>query len=365
MLKILERDKTEAEYTNFVTELLRHRYGFRFDTRKEVDDPEKRVGSRFRRNTEAFTILRIWQDCDGRKARVLIHEGETEDKDITRKPTPAEVKMRRVQKVRSNIQVLETLKERDELRVARLLHRVNGIANFNRYTIATLAEQYDLQVRTSAALRPVALTCLSLLPYADHNGALNGFHRIVNNSTNKLEEIIVEGGTRKSILVNILRATKGTASRQEQNSYLHGLPFRYILAESHSDYDQINVGKASWQKGINAPTLDIDLMRDPKLFAILKRHSLIDKTTYVVIKGCKAAADTVHNAAGYNIATVIKKSLNVADVIAGSTYIYGDQHMEIKPNGVPTLTQTRNTRQATIVSIAKQLADEPDPFSHE
>lgn len=357
MLKILERDKSEAGYVNFVTELLRHRYGFRYD-KKVVEDTAKGSAIRFRRNTEAVNMLKVWQDCDGRNAKVLIYQGETEHEDKTRQPTTAEVNMRKVQKVRSNIQVLEALREQNELRVARLLHRVNGIANFNRYPLVTLAEQYDLQVRTSVRFPSAALTCLSLLPYADHNGALNGLHRIVNNSPNKLEEIIVEGGTRRSLLVNILRATKGTAARQEKHNYLYGLPFRYILAAGHSDYDHIGVGKVSRKKGINASKLDMDMMKDPALYAFLKHHNLIDHFTYVVIKGCNAAEGAELNSAGYNIARTIKSNLSVADVIACSTYAYSDQRMTIAYNGEPTLTQTSGRRKAAVVSIDEQMKRE-------
>ena len=360
LLAILENDKTEAQYINFITELLKHRYGFRLDVNKEENGLDNLTTQRYHRNTEAVNIIRIWQDCDARKAKVIVSIGESEEQDETREPTLAEVNMRRVQKVRSNFQVLEILKEHDELRVARLVHRVNGITNFNRYTIATLAEQYDLQVRSAATLRPPVLSCLSVLPYADHNGAFNGIHRILNESTTGLEEIIVEGGTRESILANILRATKGTASRQQKHSYLYRLPFNYLLIEGHSDFDRINTGKGYGKEGISATNFDIDMMQNPELRKMLRRHNLIGPSTYIVIKGCRAAEDSVAEMPGYNIATTIKREL--ADVIAVSTDGYGDQHMLIQKDLRPTLTQTKYPRKANIVSIAEQLAEDPSPF---
>ncbi|MEN9389668.1 MAG: hypothetical protein RLY61_752 [Candidatus Parcubacteria bacterium] len=354
LLQLLAKDKAELKYSSFIIELLKVRYGFKYEVGLHADEIETQRRQYYRNEGEAVEILRIWQNCDGRNAKIVIHEGETEKEDVSRVPSRSEVNIRKVQKIRRYIQVLEILKRQDALKVARNLYRTNGIANYNRYTLETLGEQYALLMRPSITVTNPRITCLSILPYTDHNGAFEEVHTIINKSYSPLEEVIIEAGNAKQALLHTLRATKGTASRQKDHRHIYHTPYDYILLQGHSDTLHVNLGNKSAVKGIKASSLDLELVQNPEFFDLLRRHNLIDAETFVVIKGCNAGADMEDAPAGYNLATLIKRHLRVADVIAGSTKVYSDQQMVIKQDYKPTLTQTKGRKKATIVSVVEQ-----------
>lgn len=352
---LLNTEGGDMRFTNVVTTILARRYGFKQHKMLDIKSSTKRRTYARYSSSEAMNIFRIWGQCDGRSCLTLIEMGETDDEDVTRKPTPDEITMRRVQKVRRNFQVLEELKDTDSLKVARKLYRTNGIANFNRYSIETLSKQYEIQVSPYTEIPDYKIPLLTILPYSDYNGAFEGEHYVGNETNKEMHEVIIEAGSRREALVAILRSVRGTASRQRRNQNLYQIPFEYLYVAGHSDSEEIELSNDNSKVGMLSSIINIQLIEDPELYNWLHRHMLIDDSTTVILGGCKTAEDKNHDPSRDNLAKTVMRKLGVLDVIAAKTSTYRDQIPVIHEDYKASLSQTGNRRKSTIVSIAEVL----------
>jgi hypothetical protein len=354
LANLLNTEKGDIRFTNLVTTMLAKRYGFKQNKILGEKRTKREAYARYT-SSEAMNIFRIWGQCDGRSCLTLIEMGATEDEDITRRPTPEEITMRRVQKVRRNFQVLEELKDTDSLKVAKKLYRTNGIANFNRYSIETLSKQYEIQVSPYTEIPDYKIPLLTLLPYSDYNGAFEGEHYVGNETNKEMHEVIIEAGSRREALVAILRSVSGTASRQRRNQSLYQIPFEYLYVAGHSDSEEIELSNDNSKVGMLSSIINIQLIEDPELYNWLHRHMLIDDSTTVILGGCKTAEDKNHDPSRDNLAKTVMRKLGVLDVIAAKTSTYRDQIPVIHEDYKASLSQTGNRRKSTIVSIAEVL----------
>lgn len=354
LTNLLNTEGGDIRFANLVSTILARRYGFNQHKMLDTNRNTKRSAHARYSSSEAMNIFRIWGQCDGRGCPTLL-EASTTDDAVTRDPTTEEVAVRRVQKVRRNFQVLEELKDSDSLKVARKLYRTNGITNFNRYSIKTLSEQYKIQMSSFTEILDSKLRFLTLLPYSDSNGAFESKHCVVNYANEKLHEIVIEAGTRREALVNILRSVEGTASRQRKNQSFYEIPFEYVYVAGHSNRKEVKLGNVDSEIRMQSSTIDIQLIEDPELYYWLYRHKLIDDSTVVILGGCNTAEDDEEDPTGDNLAKTIMKKLGVRDVVAAKTNTYGDQTPLIHADRTVTLTRPKNGRETNIVSIANEL----------
>ncbi len=354
-------------FNNLVTYSLVNRYGFS----REINTNDY---------SEASEMLRIWKYCSGMYGRVTTRYGETEEDDTIRDLSFDEASMRIAQKIRMNFQVLERYKHGDKLEGnklehLRMLRRTNGIVNFNRYSLETLADQYVLleQSEEEAArdLRPKAL---SILPLADHNGAFDYEHKVLDKTGKGLCETIVEASGSKDVLLRVLRSTRGTTSlplskRSKTRYREQPAPYDYVFIFGHGTYLGLELGvdhesyrlskiRDRLQKTGHEPhRLDLGLLDFEIIDTILSKHVLVNQATQYALFACNTLEDARGMPEGYNFASLLARKLKNRKVYAFRSRGYSDQKIVIADTGI-SATKSKGGRGTDMEMVPRPVREE-------